>query len=128
MMMTKPVPLLFLPGLMNDARIWQPAIATMAGRECRVANTSRHASVSALATAALADAPSGRFALVSFSLGGYVAFEMLRLAPERVAALALVDTSARPDSQETIAIRERMIVSARQSHLDDGMPMAWKRY
>lgn len=116
--MAEPVPILFLPGLMNDGRVWQPAIATMAGHEYRIADTSKHASVVELATAALAEAPCGRFALVGFSLGGYVAFEILRMAPERVAALALIDTSARPDSQEAIAMRERMIAAVSSGAAD----------
>lgn len=116
--MIEPVPLLFLPGLMNDAQVWQPAIATMAGHECRIADTSKHASVAELATAALTDAPCGRFALVAFSLGGYVAFEIMRLAPERVAALALISTSPRPDSQETMAMRERMIAAVSSGTAD----------
>ncbi|HEX8885040.1 MAG TPA: alpha/beta hydrolase [Noviherbaspirillum sp.] len=119
--MNEPVPLLFLPGLMNDAQVWQPAIAKMAGHECRIADTSKHASVTELAIAALTDAPCGRFALVGFSLGGYIAFEILRLAPERVAALALIGTSARPDSRETIAMRERMIAAVSSGTADFNM-------
>jgi len=116
--MTESISLLFLPGLMNDARVWQPAVAAMTGRECWIADTSKHDSVTALATAALAKSPSARFAIIAFSLGGYVAFEMLRLAPKRVAALALVDTSARPDSQEAVAMRTRMIAAVSSGTTD----------
>ncbi|MGJ7499365.1 alpha/beta fold hydrolase [Variovorax sp. ZT5P49] len=103
------LPFYALPGLMNDARLWQHAIAAMPGRLTRIADVVAHDSVSALAAAALVSAPAERFALAAFSLGGYVAFEMLRQAPERVVALALVDTSARPDTPESIEMRQRMI-------------------
>ena len=52
---------------------------------------------------------SGRFALMGLSMGGYVAFEVLRRAPGRVAALALLDTSARPDTPEQTARRRRLV-------------------
>jgi pimeloyl-ACP methyl ester carboxylesterase len=103
------LPFYALPGLMNDARLWLHAIAAMPGRLTRIADVVSHDSVRALATAALVNAPADRFALAAFSLGGYVAFEMIRQAPERVAALALVDTSARPDTPESIETRQRMI-------------------
>ena len=96
---------------MNDARVWQPVIAAMNEHQCQVADCSGHASVAALAATALACAPPGPFALAAFSLGGYVAFEILRRAPERVAALALIATSARPDTPESIIGRERMIAA-----------------
>ena len=103
------LPFYALPGLLNDARLWARAIAAMPGRVTSIADVAAHDSVSALVSVALASAPAERFALASFSLGGYVAFEMIRQAPERVAALALVDTSARPDTPESIETRQRMI-------------------
>ena len=93
------LPVLALPGLLNDERLWAHQLAGLAPEHAvtAVPTTSRD-SVAALAAAALERAPAGRFALAGFSMGGYVALEVMRQAPERVAALALIDTSARPDS------------------------------
>ena len=58
------------------------------------------------------DSVTGPFAVVGFSMGGYVAFEILRRAPDRVSRLALIDTSARADTPERSAERERQIALA----------------
>ena len=50
-------------------------------------------------------------------MGGYVALEIMRMAPQRVAALALLDTSARPDSPEAIELRTKAIEKAPE-HFD----------
>ena len=59
----------------------------------------------------LAKAPA-RFALAGLSMGGYCALEIVARAPERVMALGLVDTSARPDTPEGRANREKQIARA----------------
>ena len=108
--MTTRLPLLALPGLLNDERLWAHQVAGLAPEHAVTAvPTTSHDSVAGLAAAALERAPPGRFALAGFSMGGYVALEILRQAPERVAALALVDTSARPDSPESTAARRAAI-------------------
>src|SRR5690606_34368158 len=56
---------------------------------------------------------AGRFALVGLSMGGYVALEILRQAPSRVAKLALLDTTARPDLPEQTENRRRLVEVAR---------------
>src|SRR5262249_16206332 len=66
----------------------------------------------------LADAPP-RFALAGLSMGGYIAFAMVRMAPERIAKLALLDTSARPDTPEQFAGREKFISMAQAGKFDD---------
>ena len=119
-MMTS-LPLLLVPGLMNDARVWKPqADALSATREVRIADSTRHASIRDIAIAAIAHAPDGRFALGGFSLGGYVALEIVRQARERVAALALVDTGSRSDTVEATAMRRLMLsaVSADAANFD----------
>ena len=70
------------------------------------------ASIGELAGVVLARAPAGRFALAGLSMGGYVALEVVRRAPERVAALALLDTSARPDTPEQTALRRSAIAAS----------------
>jgi pimeloyl-ACP methyl ester carboxylesterase len=67
--------------------------------------------MTAIAARILKDAPP-RFALAGLSMGGYIAFAMLRLAPERIARLALLDTSARPDTPEQTAARKMQIAMA----------------
>lgn len=105
-----PLPLLALPGLLDDERLWQHQSAAL-GAEHPITSfaLTPQASMPELATAALARAPAGRFALVGLSMGGYLALEIMRRAPERVAALALLDTSARPDTPEQTEARRREI-------------------
>ena len=62
----------------------------------------------AIAARILGDAPP-RFALAGLSMGGYIAMAIMRLAPERIAKLALLDTNARADTPEQTAGREKFI-------------------
>jgi pimeloyl-ACP methyl ester carboxylesterase len=107
--MGKPQELLLLPGLLNDSRLWGPVRAGLEGRATIiVGDVTRDDSVAAMAARVLAEAPPF-FALGGFSLGGYVALEILRQAPERVTRLALISTQARPDTPE-IAKRRRLLI------------------
>jgi pimeloyl-ACP methyl ester carboxylesterase len=104
-----PEPLLLLPGLLNTRRLYQTQIADLAGEaEVVVPELWHHDTIGAMAEAALAMAPE-TFALGGFSMGGYVAFEILRRAPERVTRLALMDTQATPDTPEATARRKGFI-------------------
>jgi pimeloyl-ACP methyl ester carboxylesterase len=99
-------PLILIPGLLNDAELWRDQIAALADiAECLVADITQGESLEALAQSVLAQAPP-RFALAGFSLGGYVAVEMARLAAERIERLALLDTSIQPDDPERAAARQ----------------------
>lgn len=101
--------LVLLPGLLNDARLYQNQISALSHTaDAMVADLTVADSMPALAAAVLAKAPS-RFALAGLSMGGYVAFEIMRQAPERVSALALLDTTARPDTTESTANRRRLM-------------------
>jgi pimeloyl-ACP methyl ester carboxylesterase len=73
-----------------------------------VANHIRDDNMAVIARRILAEAPP-RFALAGHSMGGYVAFEIMRQAPDRVAKLALINTQARPDTPEAIARRRGQI-------------------
>lgn len=107
--MTRPH-LLLLPGLLCDARLWQHQAAALAATaHVSVADLGDEDSIAAMASAVLAEAPAQEFALAGFSLGGYVALEILRQAPQRVLALALLDTSARPDTDENTEARLQSI-------------------
>jgi len=106
-------PLILLPGLLNTRRLFDRQIADLADiADITVPELFHHDSVGAMAEAALAEAPP-RFALGGFSMGGYVAFEILRRAAQRVERLALIDTQATPDSAETTQRRRGFIEHSR---------------
>ncbi|VWX62916.1 conserved hypothetical protein [Burkholderiales bacterium 8X] len=112
--MNKTIPLLLLPGLMNDERVWSPLLPAIgAGRTVHIAPTHLHASLEVSAREAVTAMPPGRFAVAGFSLGGYVALEVCRQAKERVAGLALLDTGARTDADEAKQARTRMVMAMR---------------
>jgi pimeloyl-ACP methyl ester carboxylesterase len=86
------VPIILVPGLACDAAVWQHAREALGARAAvHVANHDTLDSLSAMAEKVLREAPA-RFALAGHSMGGRVAMEVWRRAPERVAALALLDT------------------------------------
>lgn len=106
-------PLVLLPGLICDERLWRDVIAGLdKAVEPMVADLTRDDSIAAMAERTLASAPA-RFALAGLSMGGYVAFEIMRQAPERVTHLALFDTSARPDDEARRATRQKGIESVK---------------
>ena len=90
--------LLLVPGFMLDADLWRDvAPGLQAFGPIRHADLSHDDSVTAMARRALAEVPAS-FALIGFSMGGYVAREIVRIAPDRVTALVLIATSARGDT------------------------------
>lgn len=92
--------LVLLPGSLCDWRLWQPQLAALrAEAAVTVGDLTQDDSIGAMARRVLTDAPP-RFALAGLSLGGIVALEMVRQAPERVERLALLSTSARPASAQ----------------------------
>jgi pimeloyl-ACP methyl ester carboxylesterase len=109
-MTTDKINLVLLPGLLNDARLWQPQTTALANyADITIADLTRHDSIAALADDVLQQAPPGPIALAGLSMGGYVALEIMRRAPERVLALALIDTSARPDTEQATADRKAKV-------------------
>ena len=101
--------ILLIPGLGGSPRIFAPVVpALWQFGPVTVANHIRDDSMGAIARRILAEAPP-RFALAGHSMGGYIAFEIMRQAPERVAKLALMNTQARPDTPEAIERRRGMI-------------------
>lgn len=104
-------PLVLLPGLLCDARLWREQVLALHDvADAQVADLTLDDSVSAMAARVLAAAPE-RFALGGLSMGGYVAFEILRQAPERVTRLALFSTSAAPDSPQRAEQRRRAMAA-----------------
>ena len=105
--------LVLLPGLLCDARLWQDQVAGLADvARCQVADLTLDNSLRGMALRVL-DAAPPRFALAGLSMGGYLAFEILRLAPERVTRLALFDTSARADTEEAARRRRGLMALTR---------------
>jgi pimeloyl-ACP methyl ester carboxylesterase len=106
-------PLLFLPGLLEDADAFEHQVAGLGGpAACFTADLTRADSIAGLADDALAQAPADRFAVAGHSMGGYVALEMLRRAPERIERVAFLNTHARPDSPEATENRRRLMALA----------------
>ncbi|MDE2304041.1 MAG: alpha/beta fold hydrolase [Gammaproteobacteria bacterium] len=103
------LPVLCIPGLGCSPRLYAEQVPLLWSRgPVTIAQHTASDRMDALASAILAEAPP-RFALVGLSMGGYLGFEILRQAPERVARLALLDTSARPDTPEQSASRRAQI-------------------
>lgn len=113
--------LLFLPGLLCDARLWRDQVAALTGAAHPVvADLTHDESVGAMAERALRAAPAGPLAVCGLSMGGYVAMEIMRRAPDRVARLALFDTSARPDTPEQTR-RRRALLALSESGMFRGV-------
>jgi pimeloyl-ACP methyl ester carboxylesterase len=107
--MAEPLPMLFVPGLLCTPRLYQQQIAALwRFGPVVIADHTRDDSMSGIARRILSHAPP-RFALIGLSMGGYVSFELMRQASDRIAKLALLDTTARPDAPEQTAQRRRQI-------------------
>src|SRR3954469_14283299 len=106
------MPILLVPGLAGSPRIYAPvAPALWRYGPVSIANHIRDDHMGAIARRILAEAPP-RFALAGHSMGGYIAFEIMRQAPDRVAKLALINTRARPDTAEVTARRQDQMARA----------------
>jgi pimeloyl-ACP methyl ester carboxylesterase len=117
--MLNSMPILLVPGLASSFRSYAPvAPALWPFGPVTVANHIRDDSMAAIARRILAEAPP-RFALAGHSMGGYIAFEIMRQAPERVAKLALINTQARPDTPEASERRRAAMARVREGGLHD---------
>lgn len=104
--------ILLIPGLLCSEEIFAPQLPALWPQgPVTIASTLAGDTIPDMAARILADAPP-RFALVGVSMGGYIALEILRQAQERVVKLALVCTSARPDTPEQTAARRKMLAQA----------------
>ena len=114
--------LFLLPGLLCDAALWQAqadGLSDMA--DIIVADFTTQDSMPAMARSVLDAAPE-RFAVAALSMGGYVAHEIMRQAPERVERLALLDTSARADTEEQRSRRRGLIELAQKGEFKGVTP------
>lgn len=113
-----PIPLVLGPGLMCDEALFVEQVSHLADRrEVRVADFTRQVSIEEMASDLLRDVP-GQFCYAGLSMGGIVGFELCRQAPERIAALVLMNTTAEPDTPAKRASRLRQIERARAGELE----------
>ena len=116
--MSTELPLLLLPGMMCDERLFTPQIeAFQSERPVTVADITGSDSMAELARQVLAETPWPRFALGGLSMGGILAMEMVRQAPERIAGLALMDTNPWAEPEEVREKREPQMQAVRDGHL-----------
>lgn len=115
----EPLPIILIPGLNCSARLYAEQIPMLwQFGSVTVADHRRDDSIAAIARRILAGAPS-RFAVAGLSMGGYIAFEILRQAPGRVAKLALLDTGPGDEVPERTAQRKPLIELARRGRIDE---------
>ncbi len=118
-------PIVLLPGLNCSPRLYGPQLpALWRIGPVQVADHTRADTMKGIAASVLAAAPL-QFHLVGLSMGGYIAFEILRQAPERVLKLALLDTSARADLPEQIERRRGFIKLAEDGRFDEINDILW---
>jgi pimeloyl-ACP methyl ester carboxylesterase len=119
--MDNSMPILLVPGLGGSPRIFAPIVpALWRFGPVTVANHIRDSNIGVIARRILAEAPP-RFALAGHSMGGYIAFEIMRQAPQRVAKLALINTQARPDTPEATARRRGQIAAVEAGGFNSGI-------
>jgi len=111
--------LVLLSGLAFDEAMWRHQRAALADQtRIVVPDLTRETTIPALAESVLAAVPAGPFALAGFSMGGYVAFEVHRRAPERVARLALLDTSPARDTPRQARARRSFVDLVRRGRFE----------
>lgn len=108
---------IFVPGLLCTGELYSAQVESLGGLDIAIGDHRSHESMGAIAGHILGSAPE-RFVLAGLSMGGYVAFEIMRQAPERIEALVLLDTSARPDAPEQTARRQELIDVAQTQGID----------
>lgn len=114
-------PLVLVPGLMCDARLFTPQFTALSrDRAVTVAPITRGDRIESIVEGLLGQLPR-RFALAGLSMGGIVAMEILHRAPERVARLCLMDTDPLAETPQVAAFREPLIAQARAGRLDKVM-------
>jgi len=111
--------LVLVPGLLCDAAMWEHQRRYLSEvAEITIADVTRFETMVGTAEAVLAMAPE-RFALAGLSMGGYVSLEIMRRASNRVTKLALLDTSARPDTGEQSTRRQHFIQLTKEGRFNE---------
>jgi len=123
--MSDSLPIVLIPGLLASPRLYAGQVPELwRFGPVTVADHTRDDTMAGIARRILAAAPP-QFALVGLSMGGYISFEIMRIAPERVVKLALLDTSARPDLPEQSEARRAQIAEARGGGLSGVLERAF---
>ena len=126
--MSEPLPIVLVPGLTCSARLYAEQIpALWRFGPVTVADHRHDDSMASIARRILAAAPP-RFALAGLSMGGYIAFEIMRQAPQRVARLALLDTGARAETPEQTERRKHVIALAKAGRYAEVSDIAFPLY
>jgi pimeloyl-ACP methyl ester carboxylesterase len=113
------IPLILLPGSLCDAALWHHQIVHLADiAEVHVGEVTRDDSIAGMARTVLAAAPQ-RFALAGLSMGGIVACEIMRQAPQRVLRLALLDTNPYSPRPERLQSWRHLIVLIEGGRFDE---------
>lgn len=103
------IPLMLIPGLLSNEKVWDHQIQNLQDiASVRVISTTRESTPDDMVSALLSQAPL-KFVLAGHSMGGWLALEIMRRAPERVLKLCLLNTTARVDTSEKLARRKNMI-------------------
>ena len=111
---------ILLPGLACDASLWRGQVAALSAQHSvRVSDVHFRFESLPLMAAALLDENPGRHVLIGASMGGRLALQAAHQAPERVQALALLGSTARPDTPEQIRLRSEAIVMFEQGRMDE---------
>ena len=114
-------PLVMIPGLMADARLFLPQIVQLGmGRAVHIALPTTGDTVEAMSEAVLAGLPE-KFALLGHGLGGDVALDIIRRVPDRVTRIVLMATDPLAEAPQTAAARESRMVAARSGRLIEAM-------
>jgi pimeloyl-ACP methyl ester carboxylesterase len=123
--MTESVPIVLVPSLNGSARLYAPQLPELWRLgPVTIADHTRDDTMAAIAERVLDNAPP-RFHYVGLSMGGYLAFEIMRQAPERVIKMAILDTSARADIPEIIALRKERIALAKSGRFEEVIETTW---
>ena len=102
--------LILVPGLAGNESMWRPQLAALARWQPHVSDAHARADTIPAMAELLLREHEGPLVLCGASMGGMVAMEAARQAPERIAGLALLGTDARPDSPQMTALREAAIL------------------
>lgn len=114
-----PEPLVLLPEMMCDARLFGPQIAELSSEfAVMVAPVTGGERIEEIASGLLDQLPR-RFALAGLGFGGMVAMELLRRAPDRVSRLMLISTTPLAETPQVAAAREPRIIKARTGSFEE---------
>ncbi len=122
------VPTVLVPGLLCSPRLYAEQLpALWRFGPVNVASHHHDDSLAAIARRFLAAAPP-QFALAGLSMGGYLAFEIMRQAGHRVTRLALLNTSARPDTAVQAQLRRDQIAMTQAGQFTEVADILYRRW